>query len=226
MRTGVRLSKFVLFLFLGLSVIGCPSPTTQKPASEDEEDTDTGTVEEDSTLFEPVDGESGSFVFQTNDTAYSGAYGYTFWARTGETQTPFIERETVLSKISGDGTAGYGVVICHGTTSDASASETMIAVMINNSREYIVGEVVGSDFTAILPWTESTYLKKGQNQANTVRVTLESGTFTLYLNGNQAATFRDDDAPLHTGGDDGLIVVISPNDDFPDTPVHVTFEEL
>jgi hypothetical protein len=207
-----------------ISLSGCPAPTDGASSASDPipgGGTGSGELIEDSELFdEPSD---GSYTFKTNDTAYQGSFGYTFWARTGKSQNPFASRETTLSKISGDGTAGYGIIFCYGTT--PTGEETMLAVMINNSREYIIGEIIGAEFTEIVPWTECAYLKKGLNQANTVKVTLSSGIFTLYLNGEETATFNDDEAPLHTGGDDGFIVVISPIDDFPSTPVQVTFTE-
>lgn len=202
---------------------GCPAPTLETPENDGG---GTGTIEESSTLFELDSEHPRTYEFETNDTRYEGGSGYTFWGLTGDAQEPFAERTVRMTKYSGNATAGYGIVICHGTAS--GGDETMLVVMINVSREYIVGEVVGAQFFTLVPWATSLNLRYGLNQTNTVRVArdAESGDFTLYLNGTKTAVFRDDEAPYHTGGGNGLIAVVSPLDEFPETSVRVTFEEL
>jgi hypothetical protein len=173
-------------------------------------------------LFEPQT-EAGTFSFLTNDPDLWGPYGSTLWALTGGPQQPFVARELELAKISGDESAGYGAIICH--YSDAQGGETMIAVLINTKRQFLVGEITGASFKTILPWAESPALLAGYNAANRLRLEADGLGFSLLLNGQKAASFRDEEEPLHPGGADGLIVVISPLDRFPQTPVHVLFRE-
>ena len=179
-------------------------------------------------LFTADPDSPGRFIFQTNDPAYWGPYGYTLWTLTGAPSSPFVSRQVEVNKVSGDGAAGYGMVFCHYDTGEPNVGETMLVAMIDTQKEFIVGEVTGASFTEIVPWTESAYLSMGYNQANVLKVTYDAGEkeFALFLNGGLAVRFRDDSRPFHdAGGGNGFIVVISPRDDFPHTPVYVIFQE-
>jgi hypothetical protein len=170
----------------------------------------------------------GRSIFKTNDPAYWGPYGYTLWTLAGTPLSPFISRQVQVNKVSGDGAAGYGMVFCHYDTGDPFVGETMLVAMIDTQREFIVGEVTGASFSEIVPWTESEYLRTGYNQSNVMKVAYDAGEreFALFLNGGEAARFRDDNGPFHdAGGGNGYIVVISPRDEFPLAPVHVIFQE-
>ncbi len=183
-------------------------------------------IEEHSELFVTQGGEPGlpvTTVFQTNDTRYWGRYGYTLWAPTGVQQTPFAGRQVTAAKIGGNAAAGFGVVFC--AYDSGTGGETMLVVMINTQQEYIVGEATGGVFRELVPWTTLPALKLGYNQANTIALAPDGGEYVLAINGTEAARFRDDEPPLHTGGADGYLVVISPLDNFPETPVHVVFQE-
>ncbi len=201
---------------------GCPVAPIETPP-EDEDDGGVAQVDE---LF--VDQGGGTYDFQTNDTAYWGTWGYTLWAIKGAAQTPFTEREVTVNKIEGDLSAGFGIVFCHYTHADPEVGETMLALMINTKQEYIVGEVCGPYFSEIKGWTHSDALRSGTNMENTIRVAWNTGEgrFDIYFNGSFADYFMDEEPPYHTEGADGYIVVISPKDDFPNTLVHVIFQEL
>jgi hypothetical protein len=185
---------------------------------------DGAAIEEHSDLFVDNPEEPGQVVFETNDSRFWGPYGYTLWAlRAAPAQQPFASREVTVSKISGDASAGFGLVFCH--YDDPVLGATMLIVMINTQQEYIVGEAVGSEFREIVPWTDCTLLAGGYGGANTLAVTADGGDLVLAINGGEACRFRDDEVPLHAGGADGYLVVISPQDDFPEEVVHVVFEE-
>jgi hypothetical protein len=206
-----------------LVLVGCPSTTA--PDSQAETGGDSGSVAKVDSLFVETAAGSGSYVFKTNDAAYRGPYGYTLWTLTGAAVTPFVSRTVELSKISGNASAGYGVVFC---SWDTGSGETMLVVMIDTQREYIVGEVTGASFSEIVPWTESPSLVAGYNVANTVSLSWDSANsrFSLRFNGGPVVIFRDDVEPFHdNGGRNGYMVVISPLDDFPTTPVHTVFTE-
>jgi len=207
-----------------LILIFSACPVTPEPA--DEAMVGQGGFEEVKELF--VDGEEeGKIVFATNDSAWWSSLGYTLWALNGEVQEPFVSREVTCNKISGAGGAGYGLVFCHWESSDPDIGETMLTVMINTLGEYIVGEVVEDRFYEFFPWRESEYLKKGYNQGNVLGLRWDSGAsrFELSINGNTETVFTDEVEPLHAGGENGYIVVISPADTFPQNPVQVVFTE-
>ncbi len=175
-------------------------------------------IEENSSLFVEVGG-TGIIEFATNDTKYSEQFGYTLWSQEGLVSDPFTNLNVTLSKLSGNDIAGYGVVF-------GSHDDTMLVVLINTKKEFIIGELTGNLFTVLQSWDNAASLKSGYNQTNIIDITYDSGTgdFDLSLNGVWITTFRDDDAPFHTQGKNGYIVVISPLDDFPNIPVSITFK--
>jgi hypothetical protein len=185
----------------------------------------TGAIEQHSELF-VAEAESPETVrFETNDARYWGPYGYTLWTLRPAAQSPFVSREVTAAKESGDAAAGFGVVFCAYDSGDPLIGETMLLVMINTQREYIVGEVSGGAFRELVPWTACAWLKLGYGQENTIALSADSGEIALSLNGREVTRFRDEDPPLHDGGADGYLVVISPLDRFPDVPVRVLFRE-
>ncbi len=210
-------------VILSVLLTGCP--VTPTPA------TSSGTGGEDiaevGELF--VDGGGpGEVVFLTNDTAWWSPLGYTLWALNGTSADPFSEREVKCNKVSGSDVAGYGIVLCHYDSGDPDTGETMLVVLINASAEYIVGEVVDDEFFPFFPWTDSDNLLDGYNKGNRIRVVWDNSesNYQLYLNDVLETTFLDEEPPLHQSGANGYLVVISPEDSFPQESVHVIFTEL
>lgn len=201
---------------------GCP---VTPRAGDEAEDAQGGGIEEHSELFVDDGGSPRTTVFETNDPRFWGPYGCTLWTLRGTPQAPFAAREATASKLSGDGSAGFGFVFCAYDSADPLVGETMLVVMINTQRELIVGEVAAGEFRELVPWTFCAALKAGYGQENTIGLAVDSGQFIVSLNGSEAARFRDDDPPFHEGGADGYLVVISPLDRFPEVPVHVVFRE-
>lgn len=203
---------------------GCPSPTGGSAGSSG----GTGggeTVAQVDSLFEQQ--AEGSYEFSTNDSEYWGSNGYTLWALTSS-QAAFSKRDVKLTKTSGNAYAGYGFVFCEYDSGDAYGDESMLVVMINEELQYSVGVATGSTYTAYTSstWVTSDYLHAGQGMTNEVQVTGDgAGHFVLSLNGNEVLDFQDGRTPLATGGGDGYLVVISPQDSFPQTPVTVEFME-
>jgi len=179
---------------------------------------DSTEIEQNSSLFSE-DSSTGVVSFTTNDTRYNGQYGYTLWTEGTAEYTPFTHLNVTLSKMSGSDTAGYGVVFC-------SRDDSMLIVLINTQKEYLIGELTGTAFTPFSDWQESADLVSGYNQTNILDIARDpgTGTFALAFNAGDPVTFRDDEEPYHTGGRNGYMVVVSPLDDFPDIPVSVTFK--
>jgi hypothetical protein len=204
---------------------GCPQSydsTTWTPG-----DGTAGTAEEHDELFVQQT-DPASWRFSTNDSAFWGPSGYTLWALPLPDQPTFAQRDVVLVKESGNAWTGYGIIFCHLDTGDPSLGESMLLVMINTQQQYSLGEVTGSHYT---PYTSPTWVScpglfKGYGVANGLKVTRDAGgLFTLYLNQGQVMTFHDGRTPTPTGGANGYLVVISPQDSFPQSPVSVVFTE-
>lgn len=204
---------------LGILLLSeCPLTT----GTEEENGVPGEDLQQRSDLFLQPEGASGQYVFFTNDPDLWGPCGCTLWTLTGKRQEPFAARELQLQKVSGDLSAGFGVVLCH--REDPELGETMLVVLINARRQYTIGEVSGTHFNFLVPWTGCPALTDGY-ALNRLRLLSDGEGFELYFNGVLACRFLDEEEPLHAGGNDGLIVVISPLDRFPESAVHVVFQE-
>jgi len=216
------------FRVIAVSLVVLLPQACQAPIGNDKgkADAPSEAVVETSDLF--VVQTDGSCTFSTNDPAYWGPYGYTLWAMPCPAQPTFTQRDVLLTKQSGNLTAGYGIVFCQYSTANQANDETMLIVMINAKQQYSVGEATGSVYTPYTTpmWVEDKILSGGIGMNNEVKVTRESdGNFSLFLNGKQAMSFSDGRRPLQTGGGEGYLVVISPQDSFPANPVTVTFKD-
>jgi len=220
----MRMIVAMVMVTLLFVLTGCPSPVGEGPNTNTNSSSG-GTVAKVTSLFVP-NAQTNSYDFSTNDSAYWGTNGFTLWSLSSS-QTLFAQRDVLLTKTSGNAYAGYGIVFCEYDSSDAAHDETMLVVMINTQGQYSVGEATGSTYTAYTSstWVSSNYLNKG-TMTNEVKVTRDSsGLFTLYLNDNQAMTFHDGRTPLQTGGGDGYLAVVSPQDSFPQIPVTINFKD-
>jgi len=219
----VRRAAWIALLSLAILLCGCPSsnPPEELTATED-----TGSAEQHDELF--VQQPDQSWLFSTNDCAFWGPNGYTLWALPLAGQATFAVRDVELVKNSGNAWAGYGIIFCQLVTGDPSPEESMLLVMINTQQQYSLGEVNGSRYTPYTSptWVSHSGLNRGYGVANRVTVTRDAeGLFTLYVNQVQVTTFRDGRTPVPSGGGDGYLAVISPQDVFPQSPVTVSYKE-
>jgi hypothetical protein len=182
------------------------------------------TVEMSSSLFTEDSAVSGQTVFTTNDTAYISSEGYTLWSLDGSDGSGFDQYTVTVSKTSGNASAGYGLVFCE--TKDATYGVCMYCVLINITGQYAIGKIVNGSYSSIAWWTSSSHLKQGY-VSNMLSVSRDSTgkKFTLYINGNRETEFSDGSTPVLESGSRGYVVVISPNEGFPDTYVTVYFSK-
>jgi hypothetical protein len=200
------------------------SCTPVVPSDSENPDVPFTALEESSALF-PETAEPGEYQFYTNDSSYIQPYGMSFWTMKLGNQDPFSQLDVSLYKISGNNLAGYGVIFCHGLRGDP-AVETMLVVMINLNREYIIGEVSGDSFSTLIPWTYCEFLASGYNQENRILISYDSleEEFDLHINGYFIISFSDNEEPIHASGNSGFLTVISPLDLFPEKPVEILFQ--
>jgi hypothetical protein len=177
-----------------------------------------------SVLFIP--NASGSVDFSTNDTQYNSNNGCHLWCVLENKQPEFKSWDVNCTKFSGKNSAGYGVIL--GYRDDEFFGKTMLQILINSQKAYTIMEIVENTVTYIVPWNESAFLNEGYNQRNVLRITYNSTQreYQLFINSELETSFRDDTAPFHTYGQQGYVVVISPQENFPAIPVEVRFEEL
>ena len=202
----------------GVMLIGSCNFSSPLAAPDGTGDHKPSPIEKNTRLF--ADGETpGELVFETNESRYARPYGKSFWFPAGNIQSPFVEWGVTAGKESGRTEGGFGVVICDIGTS-------MLTVMIRIDGYYQVAEIVKGDYVPRDAWRFHPAIVRDYGNRNRIDVSRASnGVFTLRINDQKITTFVDDEAPIHTGGRQGYLVVSSPLEDFPRIPLKVIFRE-
>jgi hypothetical protein len=161
-------------------------------------------------------------VFETDGAKYIKPQGYTFWQRRGtlpikETLTGLTVK---LAKMSGHSNGGYGVFFCEG-------NGRMLTVLLRIDGSYCLGEVLNSTYNESVPWTSTSYLTTGTGVENTVHISWDSvsSDYILSINGSVVQHFTDSIAPV-TGTGFGYVAVLTGQENFPGTPVRISFEKI
>ena len=181
-------------------------------------------LQEESTLFEK-DEQNKIFTFETNDTKYLGANGWTLWTVPNvNTSESFNPVAVEVIKESGRTEAGFGLVFCE---QKIEGKPFMLAVLINANGYYTVGKVSDGVFCHINDgWKNSNFINKGYGIKNTISVAYDTGTknFILKINGYEITSFTVSEQISFKNSKSGFAVVIANNENFPSKPVRVTFE--
>jgi hypothetical protein len=207
-------------LFLGILLFACLEACVQPTGG-------TTDIEKHSELFlqdTTLDPEGKTWVFETNDPAYWSSAGYTLWSSNGTSHAAgeSWDRTYILTKTSGDAAAGYGVFFGY------DSGPTMLTALINLQGKFCVGEMVDGAFQMLKDWTSSEDLNGTVGTPDTIQISYagETKTYSVFLGSNSTAAFSfvDTVEPYHDGGEEGFLVVISYNDQFPQNPVRVVYE--
>lgn len=224
------LDLFSPAVFLAIFLFAGCSSATPDYAGDDALPVISGDIALVKDLFvEAINGETGETAtsFRMNDAKYWSESGYTLWTvwEDDPGAVDFSRRSVRLSKSDGDQSAGYGIVICQRDVD--GIGKCMLTVLINTEGYYAIGKAINAKYEAIHPWERSALLKTGYGTGNTIEVTYEKSSkeFALFFNGGFVRYFRDDDEPVLTRGNNGYIVVVSPQDDFPDEYIDLKFFE-
>lgn len=181
-------------------------------------------LQEESSMFEK-DERNKIFTFETNDTKYLGANGWTLWTVPNvNTSESFNPVAVEVIKESGRTEAGFGLVFCE---QKIEGKPFMLAVLINANGYYTVGKVSDGVFCHINDgWKNSNYINRGHGIKNTIAVAYDAGTknFLLKINGYETTSFTVSEQIAFKGSRSGFAIVIADNENFPGKPVRVTFE--
>ena len=181
-------------------------------------------VQEESSMFEK-DEQNKIFTFETNDTKYLGANGWTLWTVPNvNTSESFNPVAVEVIKESGRTEAGFGLVFCE---QKIEGKPFMLAVLINANGYYTVGKVSDGVFCHINDgWKNSNFINKGYGIKNTISVAYDTGTrnFILKINGYDITSFTVSEQITFKNSRSGFAVVIANNENFPGKPIRVTFE--
>ncbi len=181
-------------------------------------------AEEKTVLFEE-DEQKSCYVFETNDTDYLTANGYTLWSLPYvNTEDDFVPYTVRATKQSGRSEAGFGIVFCE---QEIDEKPFMLTVLINSNGLYAIGKIADGVFYHINDgWKKSDYIYSGSGVSNSISVMFdsESKAFILRINNYDITTFTISENISFKNSRAGFAVVIAGNEDFPNNPVKVTFE--
>ena len=220
-------AAIILAISIIMINISCKGDTPE----DEKEDVSAGGIKEANELFKKTESDSSGKVttrLHTSDKKYFGINGSTLWTVWGEEgiEEEFKDREVMMSKVRGNAAAGYGLVLCHGLRDvDGKKEETMLVVMINNHGEYAIGKVIGGRYDSLVWWTKNAAIRGWAGAPNEIKITKEGEAFIIKCNGAEITSFVDGDEPRHTGGKNGYVVVISPQDRISGNEVDVYFTE-
>lgn len=201
----------------------CPvTPVEEESQQAFEED---GIIGVDSQMFIADEADPAQVDFSTNDSSFITSRGYTLYSLVDSNPRTFTEMDVSLTKLSGNASAGYGLIL--NAFDDTELGPVFLVLMINTLGEYVIGEVIDGEFSAMVPWSSSSKLGSGYNRPNQVLISYDSNLaqYSLCINGEQELVFSDNQAPYHLYGQGGYVTVISPADDFPQIPVHTRFRD-
>jgi len=228
--------SILIIVFLIIPLISCPE------SGEESDDTEGGTSSSSSsqinvnTVIWEKD-QNGYLQFSTNDSRFVDSDGSTIW-KMGQLEINQYDDtfvfEAVCNKLQGTGEGGYGITFC------MQDINNFIVVMIRKTGSYCVikryltlnqnTNTLEEKREFIIDWTFTSALIQGNNQNNKIKVSyLGNRTFKITFNDieeNPPITFEENEnkTPLfNMGGKLGYLIVISPKEQFPDTPVDVRF---
>jgi hypothetical protein len=177
------------------------------------------------TIYYQAPGDNdGGLQFYTNDSKYYDRYMNYFLNNLNDDKNVYQCR---LKKISGHEDYGFGILFCADDSDKTNIS--YYRLFITAEGRFTVQKRLGGEWTEpLVRWTASSFLKKGYDEYNYVKVvkadTDDSATFTIYFNDSLAVTFEDS-TPLN-GIRAGLVVSVNTSEKelFPNIPVDVRFD--
>ena len=173
-------------------------------------------------FFEPDDND-GVLQFRTVD---PDMYDKWIWNSLPNHNSDPNIYEGRVKKISGNDDYGFGIVFC---VDDTDRNDVMFyRIFISVNGRFTIGKRTKNTYTSLVSWRDSSFLYTGFNVYNTLRVErtdYENGVaFRLFINGNLAAAFNDDN-PVN-GSKAGLAVSVNvmEKEQFPHIPVDVRLD--
>lgn len=207
-----------------LTIVSCSNPAIYEPKKTTEE---TVYIERKDDMFKTEISETSAerkYIFDTNNPTYITNDGYTIWTdKEINYSERFEEYEVELRKESGNANAGFGIVFA-GVESEGKSK--MMVVLINKNQYYLVGNVTDGIFQVSQDWNFTNRLRASTN-VNRLKVTYNESTkkFSLYINetAEPEAVFSSAYNFTAKNSRRGFAAVISPGDNFPQTPVKVVY---
>ncbi|MCL4562556.1 MAG: hypothetical protein M1281_18330 [Chloroflexi bacterium] len=122
-----------------------------------------------------------------------------------------IQVETIQVEGPSNDNTSFGI-LCR-----AQSNGDGYALRVSADGYYSIFLVKGDDFTPLIAWTESSYVRQG-NQINQLKAICSGSDLSLYANGELLGTVRDETFPT---GDVGLAATT-----YEDSPVEVRYDNF
>ena len=180
-----------------------------------------GGIPEIESLFKEED---NICTLSVNDERFWSSQGYTLWKLLPDVPS-VVENDFSVEVVKSSGVpeAGYGVVF---GSYESYHGNSMFVLLLNTNMQFSIGELQGTSFKSICPWTYKDFITSGYDSINKVKVSYNKYRYEIYINENFAFAFTVPHSSLHLSGKNGYIVVISPKDRLPDETVCVKFNLL
>jgi hypothetical protein len=176
--------------------------------------------------FSPPDDNDGTLRYLTNDSAIYGLTSRRDIANPNSNTYPNVY-EMRVKKISGYDNSGFGMMFCFNNSD--SSNIRYYGFFINVLGRFSVSKRTDNGWAPQpVSWRDSPYLNTGFGVYNTLRVertdNFNGATFRVFINGNLAATFHDDD-PINGSRFGPLASVAAMEwEQFPHIPVDIRYE--
>ena len=229
-----KLFLYFLILILFLCLTSCFNiynksvktvykPFEEGPEIEENEDINENEEEFSDKLFSK---EGEKITLYTNNLKYWSVRGYTLWKFFNNETIDKLSPKIKIRKLQGETGAGYGLICFRNKQNN---EERFLCILIYMDGKYSVGYAVNGKYQTIVWKKECERLQKGVGVINTIRVKKNGKAIEIYFSDEEEFPSdyiieNSDKYKLGTG-EAGVIGIISPKDNFPDTFVHIEYEK-
>jgi hypothetical protein len=175
--------------------------------------------------FLTPDDKDGTLQYMTNDPATYDKFYFNYSPNPNANPNIY---ECQIKKISGRESYGYGILFCVDDTDKNNVNYYRLFITVNG--RFTVAKRIGNTWATAAPvsWTNSPFINTGYNVYNKIKVERigngNSASFRIFINGNLAAVFNDDN-PIN-GDKAGVVVSVNvmEMEQFPYLPVDVRYQ--
>lgn len=229
-----KLFLYFLILILFLCLTSCFNiynksvKTVYKPFEEGTEIEENEDINENEEEFSDklFSKEGEKITLYTNNLKYWSVRGYTLWKFFNNETIDKLSPKIKIRKLQGETGAGYGLICFRNKQNN---EERFLCILIYMDGKYSVGYAVNGKYQTIVWKKECERLQKGVGVINTIRVKKNGKAIEIYFSDEEEFPSdyiieNSDKYKLGTG-EAGVIGIISPKDNFPDTFVHIEYEK-
>ncbi len=170
--------------------------------------------------------EGEKITLYTNNLKYWSVRGYTLWKFFNKEIVDNLAPKIKVRKLQGEAGAGYGLICFRNKQNN---EDRFLCILVYMDGKYSVGYAVNGKYETIVWKRECEKLQKGIGVTNTIRVKKNGKAIEIYFSDEEGVPsdyiIENPDKYKLGEGEAGVIGIISPKDNFPDTFVHIEYEK-